>query len=398
MPRGGASRRHLERGAATARAVVGRCYEAIMSAALPRPRRARPVADAPVAALAERAEDLAKAWVLQLLESGPLTAAITLPAAEFAREAPALCAVAVRALASDEELDALRPGGSAYGLARRAGALTGASSPPDSVRAVGALRAVLWAAAREELRAPDAAFVEELAERLAHVAAEIALAAAEGAAEAAAARRRTDTPPPPHPSVPAGAPVDDPFGVHAPTRADPLASAAPLMDSPAAPMALAGEGARVALSAAVYAAHASGQPLAVLLAEIDGADRLALSLGIEPARGLLGEATAAIEAALPGTATARMDGPGRLWILAPGQGRLGGGALAGRAAEALAGIPAHGVPLTATIGIAVHPVDGASPAALAARAEQALWAARAAGVRVGGADGAEAPTAGHPPV
>jgi GGDEF domain-containing protein len=371
-----------------------------MSAALPRPRRARPVADAPVAALAARAEDLAKGWVLELLESGPLTAAITLPAAEFAREAPALCAVAVRALASDEELDALRPGGAAYGLARRAGALTGASSPPDSVRAVGALRAVLWAAAREELRAPDAAFVEELAERLAHVAAEIALAAAEGAAEAAAVRRgAASAPSPPAASPEPGArPAADPFAVAAAPAADPFAEPDPFV-APAPPSsALAGAGARVALSAAVHAAHASGQPLAVLLAEIDGADRLALSLGSEAARDLLSEATAAIEGALPGTATARLDGPGRLWILAPGQGRLGGGALAARATEALAGIPAHGVPLTATIGIAVHPVDGASPAGLAARAEQALWAARAAGVRVGGADGAEAPAAGHPPL
>jgi GGDEF domain-containing protein len=368
-----------------------------MSAALPRPRRARPVADAPVAALASRAEDLAKGWVLELLESGPLTAAITLPAAEFAREAPALCAVAVRALASDEELDTLRPGGAAYGLARRAGALTGASSPPDSVRAVGALRAVLWAATREELRAPDAAFVEELAERLAHVAAEIALAAAEGAAEAAAVRRGVAAPAPP---PPAGGhpPATDPFGHPEPAPAEPLAEPDPLSEPAPPSSALAGAGARVALSAAVHAAHASGQPLAIVLAEIDGADRLALSLGTEAARDLLSEATAAIEAALPHTATTRLDGPGRLWVLAPGQGRLGAGALAARATEALAGIPAHGVPLTATIGIAVHPVDGASPAGLAARAEQALWAARAAGVRVGGADGAEAPAAGHPPL
>ena len=198
--------------------------------------------------------------------------------------------------------------------------------------------------------------------------------------------------------MPAGPPAEDPFAGHAPVPTDPLAPSAPFTDSPVVPSALAGDGARMALSAAVHAACASGQPLAVLLAEIDGADRLALSLGTEAARDLLGEATGAIEAALPATATARLDGPGRLWILAPGQGRLGGGALAGRAAEALAGIPAHGVPLTATIGIAVHPVDGASPAGLAARAEQALWAARAAGVRVGGADGAEAPASGHPPL
>src|SRR5436190_9440438 len=50
--------------------------------------RARPVADAPVDALVAAAEDVAKAWVLELVAGAPLSAAGELPLGELAREAP----------------------------------------------------------------------------------------------------------------------------------------------------------------------------------------------------------------------------------------------------------------------------------------------------------------------
>src|SRR6059058_3091125 len=90
--------------------------------------RARPVADAPVAALVAAAEDLAKGWLLELVAAGPLDAAAALPFAELAREGPALCAAVARGLRDDAELARLAPGGDLAPLAARAGALAGTSA------------------------------------------------------------------------------------------------------------------------------------------------------------------------------------------------------------------------------------------------------------------------------
>src|SRR5436189_5319442 len=61
-----------------------------------RASRARPVADAPVAALIAASEDLAKAWLLELVAAGPLSAAPSLPLESLASEGPALCAAVAR--------------------------------------------------------------------------------------------------------------------------------------------------------------------------------------------------------------------------------------------------------------------------------------------------------------
>ena len=73
-------------------------------------------------------------------------------------------------------------------------------------------------------------------------------------------------------------------------------------------------------------------------------------------------------------------GRGRLWVVAPG---LGVG-MAGRLTAAVAELaPLRGAPLVAAAGVAVHPADGRQHgSALAARAEERLYEARAAGVPV----------------
>ena len=58
-----------------------------MLAGSPFARPARPVADAPLQALADT-EELAKGWLLLLLAQAPLAAAAQVPAADLAREAP----------------------------------------------------------------------------------------------------------------------------------------------------------------------------------------------------------------------------------------------------------------------------------------------------------------------
>src|SRR5947199_9791581 len=84
--------------------------------------RARPVADAPVAALVADAEDVAKAWLLELVAAGPLSGAASLPLDAFSREAPTLCAAVARALGDDVELARLQARGDLAAVAAGRGA------------------------------------------------------------------------------------------------------------------------------------------------------------------------------------------------------------------------------------------------------------------------------------
>lgn len=162
--------------------------------------RARPVAGAPLDALQARAEDLAKRWAIALIIARPLERIAEISLQELAGEAPSLCAGAVRALGSDEELEQLtgidRSGARQDAApARTLGALAGAGDPRAAVEAVEALRGVLWEALLEQLGWPTSDFagglsdraparqLADLADRLAYVCAMI-LAAALAAAPA----------------------------------------------------------------------------------------------------------------------------------------------------------------------------------------------------------------------
>src|SRR5947199_9077721 len=166
-----------------------------------RPSRARPVADAPVAALVAAAEDLAKGWLVELVAAGPLDAAAALPFAELAREGPALCAAVARALSDDAELARLAPGGDLAPLAARAGALAGARDAASAVAAIDALRRVLWEAALTELPRAPGTLVADLADRLAATSATVV---------AATLTPRHAAPAPPPTGEPAASPPGSP--------------------------------------------------------------------------------------------------------------------------------------------------------------------------------------------
>ena len=121
----------------------------------PRRRRARPVADAPIDALLSSSEDLAKGWLLALLEQAPLDDAPGILAADLSRDGPRLCEAVLRALVSDDDLRRLEPGGALAPLASRVGELAGADGPEAASRAVDALQAVIWAGLGAELRDPS---------------------------------------------------------------------------------------------------------------------------------------------------------------------------------------------------------------------------------------------------
>jgi len=145
--------------------------------------RARAVADAPLDALIADAEGLARRWLIALINVRPLERIGEIPLEVFALQAPPLCALAVRSLGSDAELERMTGRGSAGGHedstpARTLRSIAGALGGPAAVEAVEALRGVLWDALLGELHWPIAdrspvRLVADLADRLAYVCASV---------------------------------------------------------------------------------------------------------------------------------------------------------------------------------------------------------------------------------
>jgi GGDEF domain-containing protein len=278
------------------------------------------------------AEAVAKAWLLGLLDAAPLHRAAAVPVADLVAGGPDLCAALLAAVGSRAGLERLAPGGDRAALAAGAADLAGATDPAAAAAAVAALRrALLDALAATVGRDLDAAGTAGLAARVAHVA-DVVTAA-----------------------------------VLARPVADDLASAE--------------EPWRAAVERRVAAHRRDGAPFALLAVEAADAERL-LAAG--------GEDAAALDAVEPAVRAAARDGdtvvrerPGRLWVIAPGADPATGRALATAIAEAVAAAAApHGTPLEAAVGVAVCPADADDAGALAALADERLFAARAAGVPV----------------
>jgi GGDEF domain-containing protein len=302
-----------------------------------------PVADVPPAAIADGVAP-AKGWLLALIAARDLQDAAAVPTAELARDAPKLCAAILRAVGSDAELE-LPP------LAARAAAMAGAGSPASAVAAVGLLRGALWDALRATMPPLDAATTSALAERLAWVCDLVAAATVSaprgGEGERAAFRVRD---------------VRDGSRRGTEGGARDVAAAA-----------------EADWRAAAARSLADGRPFALLALEIDDAARL-LAADPEAGAAALARAHDAVRDELrPGDVLGREE-DGRLWVVAAELGASGGRALAERLADAVAAAAApKGAPLSASVGIAAAPADGTDADALAARADEALFAARAAG-------------------
>lgn len=195
----------------------------------PRRRRARPVADASLDALLDRSEDLAKGWLLALLEQAPLDDAPRLVATDLTREGPRVCEAVLRAIGSDADQRRLEPEGSLATLAGRVGELAGANGPRDTAQAIDALQGIVWAALRAELRDPDPQLVSELAERLAQVTAVLRAAALDSRPGAAFGPGNGYAEPPARYQAPAAVEWAAPARDQAPTAGE---WAAPARDQP----------------------------------------------------------------------------------------------------------------------------------------------------------------------
>ncbi len=311
------------------------------------PRRPRPLADPVVAALAARTDDVARRWLVALVEGRPLEDAAALPLGEIAAAGPALCEAVLDAVASDPALAALAEGAGEDHAALFA-RLAGAGGGPALVGAAEALRRAVLQSAEDELSRSESHVLADLSDRLAHVCAHLAAAAmGAGATDGKVASPR---------------PVD-----LVPTQPEEPPASAPLW------------------LAALERRLADGGRFALLLVELDGAERLRLAEGEEAARELFARTGRAVRGALRRVDLLAHEDDGRMWVIAPDAARAGAGALADRVATAVeSAASARGVPLTASIGIALFPDDGRDAAALTGHAEEATLAARAAGVRVAG--------------
>jgi GGDEF domain-containing protein len=305
-------------------------------------RRPRPVADVPPATLADGSA-AAKGWLLALLARRPLGEAGEVAVADLVREGPALCAAALRAVGSDAALEELQSGGAAA----RAGALAGAGDAPATAAAVAALRAALWEALLATMAPLDQATTAALAERLAHVCdlvAAAALAAAPGERPA-------------------------PFRIHDERR--------PRL------VEVRETSWRGALGRGLGLHVRDGVPVSLLALAVDDAPRLLGADHDGAAAEALARAERAVREALAPPSVLGREGDGRSWIVASGLGAGEAGALARRLADAVAAAgPLRGAALTVSIGVASCPPEAPDLDVLAARAEERLFAARAAGVPI----------------
>ena len=328
-----------------------------MAPPVPRRRRARPVADAPIDLLVSGAPDLAKGWLLALLEDAPLQGAPALLGTGLVDDGPQLCEAVLRALADDRELRRLEADGPLRPLVTRVGEIAGAGQDAAAaVRAVDALGAVLWSALRQALPADDAQLVSELAERLALVCGLLRIAALE--------RLSVAVSPPAEPRPPirgrptAGPP---PGGAAQPPAVDPL-----WLD---------------ALKEAV--ARADGAPLSLLLVELDDAEQVAATESAVAATAAFQHFIHAVRHAVRRQDILVSETDGRAWIIARETGRSAGHALAARVTDAVRnGAMWRGAPLSASIGMAVLGEDGHTADELIDAAEEARFAAAARGTGV----------------
>jgi GGDEF domain-containing protein len=123
-----------------------------------------------------------------------------------------------------------------------------------------------------------------------------------------------------------------------------------------------------------------GSPFAVLLVEIVGIERLRNAEPAEELARLTNQVEEALARGLRPADSLTRESPGRYWLLAPQTDVAGARLLAERIARAVRSSAGHrGAPLEVAVGIAVCPEDGRQAAELAAHADVALYAARAAG-------------------
>jgi GGDEF domain-containing protein len=388
-----------------------------MERGVPRRRRPRPVASAAVEALFLRTDELAKGWLVALVEDAPLEEAASILAGEVARDGPRICDAVVRAIADDSDLRRLERDGVLEPLASRTAELAGARSVEAAAHAVETLREVVWSALRNELMQDDPDLLVEAAERLSLIADLVRGAVLRRRGDAEADRRRPASVAPlrvASSASAAGAPAAEAPAAGAPTATSaetsaetsassrvaaggvgresggaPLGDAVPVRASHGPREETAGEVLRCdalwmgALRDEIGRASRAQSPLSLLLVELEEAERLMAAEPGREASATFGRFAQAVRTSLRRRDVLACETDSRAWIIARDTGRAGAQALGARIA---ASVPAEeswrGAPLTVSVGLAVLGEDGHSAATLIDAAEQARFAAEASGIGI----------------
>jgi GGDEF domain-containing protein len=130
-----------------------------------------------------------------------------------------------------------------------------------------------------------------------------------------------------------------------------------------------------------------GLPFAVLLIELADVDRLRRAERPHDLAEMVSQVERAVSSLLRPADLLTRESIGRYWLVTPETDAEGAHALAERVASAVQADASHrGAPLQVAIGTAVCPDDGAEAASLAARADIAMFGARASGRPVAAMD------------
>jgi GGDEF domain-containing protein len=123
-----------------------------------------------------------------------------------------------------------------------------------------------------------------------------------------------------------------------------------------------------------------GRPFAVFVVEVDDLDRLLASQTGREVAIALETAERGLTAELAPADLVVRERLGRWWLTSPDRDPVAAHDLGTRVAAAIARAQLGGAPLSVSIGVAGCPADGESLEALAGRADEGMFAARAAGV------------------
>ena len=384
---------------------------ASMERGVPRRRRPGPVATEGVEALLLRGPELAKGWLLALVEDAPLEAAAAIMAGDVGRDGPRICDAVVRAIYDEADLRRIEPGGVLEPLVSRAGELAGVGSAEADAHAVDALRSVVWSALRVELARDDPEVLADAGERLSLVAELVrsAVLRRRGEGEVAGDPRRrvsplrvaqSDVPHPGHPERRAsdhpqrreeGGPAPGLEATEGPEAGGGGAGVGGVERGGAsngvdqgADQPSAGDALWIgALRDEIVRASRARSPLSLLLVELDEAERM---LAVEPRReasATFGRFARAVRTALRHRDVLACETESRAWIIARDTSRVGAQALGSRI---VAAVPAEqswrGAPLTVSVGLAVLGEDGHNASTLIDAAEQMRFAAEASGIGI----------------
>ncbi len=361
-----------------------------MEQGVPRRRRPRPVVSAGVEALLLRGEELAKGWLLALVEDVPLDEAGAILAGQVARDGPRVCDAVVRALYDEADLRRLEQEGVLEPLVSRVGELAGARSAEAAAHAVRALHDVVWAALRAELVQTDPDVLLDASERLSLVAERVL---------AAVLRRRDEGQ-----ATTAGPARVAPLRVarHAPGSVTPgleetggaATGAGDGEDPEEARASTYGGIGRVseegrdplwvgALKDEIMRAARASLPLSLLLVELDEAERMAQVEPHAEASATFSRFAQAVRTAVRRRDVLACETDSRAWIIARDTGRAGARALGSRIVTSIPGEESwRGAPLTVSVGLAVLGEDGQNADALIDAAEQMRFAAEASGIGI----------------